>query len=210
MSPPLLADELRLWWCPHEEGEASSRRARTDRLLRSLLAPLLGLPPQDLVFGREYKGRPFLRHAGAPDFNLTDTEGGSAVAICAQGRVGIDIERFDRRPPVLRLARRWYSPEEAEALSILPEASRAPAFLRLWTAKEASCKATGTGIFGFLPRWRFDVEQERPRLLALPEGAGDMARWRHERVTMPGDEHTVVMALQDAHALHLKRFILAA
>lgn len=205
----MLDDELRLGWCPHDAGDASSRRLRTDRLLRSLLAPLLGLAPQELVFGRERKGRPFLRHDAAPDFNLTDTDGGSAVAICARGRVGVDIERLDRIPPVVPLARRWYSPEEAQALAALPEAARAPAFLRLWTAKEASCKATGTGIFGYLPHWRFDANEDQPRLLSLPADAGASARWRHLRVTMPGSQHTVVLALRDAPSLSLRRFVLA-
>lgn len=182
---------------------------RVDRLLRSLLAPLLGLAPADLIFGREAKGRPFLRHPDAPDFNLTDTDGGSAVAICIGGRVGVDIERLDRRPPVARLARRWYSTGEADALAELPEAMQAPAFLRLWTAKEASCKATGTGIFGFLPRWRFDAHEEQPRLLSLPEDAGDASRWRHRRITMPGDQHTVVVALRDLAAPRLQGFVLA-
>lgn len=200
---------MRLCWCPHGIDDAEPRRARADRLLRSLLAPLLGLSPHELVFGREYKGRPFLRHAGAPDFNLTDTDGGSAVAICARGRVGIDIERLDRTPPVLPLARRWYSAEEAQALAAMPEALRAPAFLRLWTAKEASCKATGTGIFGFLPGWRFDAHEDSPKLLSLPEGAGAMSRWRHLRELMPGNQHTVVLALQDALAPQLRRFVFA-
>lgn len=185
------------------------RRHRIDRLLRALLAPLLRLPPQELVFGREYKGRPFLRHDDAPDFNLTDTDGGCAVAITARGRVGVDIERLDRTPPATRLARRWYSPEEAAALTALPDQARAPAFLRLWTAKEASCKATGTGIFGYLPRWRFDADEEQPRLLALPEDAGAPSSWRHLRVTMPTRQHTVVLALRDAPAPILRRFVLA-
>ncbi|MFT3807913.1 4'-phosphopantetheinyl transferase family protein [Arenimonas sp.] len=205
----MLADELRLWWCPHEDSRPSARRARVDRLLRALLAPLLGLAQQDLSFAREAKGRPFLRHPNAPDFNLTDTAGGSAVAICMRGRVGVDIERLDRVPPVVRLARRWYSPEEATALAALSAEQRAPAFLRLWTAKEASCKATGTGIFGYLPRWRFDAHEEQPQLLALPDDAGTLSHWQHRRITMPGNQHTVVLALQDAPSLRLNCFVLA-
>jgi len=37
------------------------------------------------------------------------------------------------------------------------------AFLRLWTAKEASCKATGTGIYGRLAAWRFAIGEDDPR-----------------------------------------------
>jgi 4'-phosphopantetheinyl transferase len=52
-----------------------------------------------LRFGREEKGRPFLRAEGAPDFNLSDTEGGTLLALSHAARVGVDLERRERRPP---------------------------------------------------------------------------------------------------------------
>jgi len=201
---------LRLWWCP--EGDADpglTRRARTDRLLRDVLAPMLDLAPDALVFGRESKGRPFLRHADAPDFNLTDTHGGTVIALCRRGRVGVDIERIDRRPPVARLAERWFAPEEATRLAAMPDDDARRAFLRLWTAKEASCKATGTGIFGYLARWRFAPERDAPTPIAIPDDAGDEARWSFLRV-MPTPMHTVVVSLRDAGELAISAYTLAS
>lgn len=181
------------------------RRTRVDRLLRSTLAPLIGLHANALVFGREAKGRPFLRHDHAPDFNLSDTAGGTLIAVCNAGRVGVDLERVDRQPPVVRLAARWFSSEECSALQRLsPEAARA-AFLRLWTAKEASCKATGTGIFGYLALWRFDVLSASPQLQAAPADAGAAERWRFLRLA-PSTEHTAVLALRDAPALSITAY----
>ena len=201
-APPLAWDELRLHWCPEPESPdpqraPESRRQRVDRLLRSVLAAHVGVAPGALAFGREEKGRPFLRHPGAPDFNLTDTRGGTLVALCRQGRVGVDLERVDRAPPVDRLSRRWFSEAEATALQLMDAESARRAFLRLWTAKEASCKATGTGIFGYTPRWRFDVQSESPLLLEPPTDAGDAARWQFFRLS-PSTEHTAVVALRDA------------
>lgn len=170
---------------------------------------MLGLAPDALVFGREAKGRPFLRHAGAPDFNLTDTRGGTLIAVCRRGRVGVDIERIDRRPPVARLATRWFAPDEARRLSAMPDDDARRAFLRLWTAKEASCKATGTGIFGYLARWRFEPEAEAPTPIALPDDAGEAGRWSFLRV-MPTPMHTVVVSLRDAGALAVSAHTLAA
>jgi 4'-phosphopantetheinyl transferase len=191
----LAADELRLVWCPEQPAQGA-RRARVDRLLRSVLAPLLDLPPDQLRFGREEKGRPFLRHEGAPDFNLSDTAGGTLVALCAHGRIGADLERLDRQLPVARLAQRYFAPAEISALKALDQESARIGFLRLWTAKEASCKATGTGIFGWLPRWQFEVGGEQPRLLQAPAEAGDASRWQFFRVT-PSPEHTAVLSLCD-------------
>ena len=197
-APALAGDELRLLWCPANDDERP-RRQRLDALLRSVLAPLLGLAPAALVFDREAKGRPFLRHAGAPDFNLSDTAGGTLLALTHAARVGVDLELRARRPPAARLAARYFDPVEAQALAALEPEAAAREFIALWTAKEASCKATGTGIFGFLPRWRFEPGVEMPRLRALPEEAGDAARWSFLRLA-PTPEHTAVVALRDAPA----------
>ena len=179
-----------------------------DRLLRTVLATHVGIAPAALLFDRESKGRPFLRHDGAPDFNLSDTAGGTLIALCRQGRVGADLERIDRAPPVARLAARYFSAPEASALQLLDKEAARRAFLRLWTAKEASCKATGTGIFGYLPRWRFDVGADTPCLLEAPNDAGDASRWQFHRVS-PSTQHTAVLSVRDASALVLSGFTLA-
>ena len=190
---------MRLYWCA-ERADQGPRKIRIDRLLRRALGPLVGLPAEQLVFGREAKGRPFLRHDRAPDFNLSDTVGGTLIAITTSGRIGVDLERVDRRPPVHKLAQRWFSREESTALLGLPPEAARVAFLHLWTAKEASCKATGTGIYGFLGDWRFDPSSPSPRLLAAPAEAGTGERWRFLRLA-PSSEHTAVLALWDAQEL---------
>ena len=195
-APRLPDDALRLWWCP-EQPTALKRRARTDQLLRTVLAATLGVAPAALVFGREAHGRPFLRNDGAPDFNLTDTSGGTLIALCRRGRVGVDIERFDRVPPVARLAPRWFAATEAAQLAAMPVDDGRRAFLRLWTAKEASCKATGTGIFGYLARWCFDPLADQPQATVFPDDAGDAARWTFLRLS-PSPQHTAVVSVRDA------------
>jgi 4'-phosphopantetheinyl transferase len=193
---PLAAGALHVWWWPEPlQPIAATRRLRTDAILRTLLARYLPVDPDALQFGREAKGRPHLLHANAPDFNLSDTAGGCMVAVSAGGRVGIDIERCDRAPPVVRLAERWFAPDEADALRELDAAAARRAFLRLWTAKEASCKATGTGIYERLSAWRFAVDEGDgpPRVVALPPEAGHAEDWSFHRLA-PVVSHTVVLA----------------
>lgn len=191
-------------WCP-ERSPGEPRRERVDRILRRVLAPLVGRADGDLPFAREPKGRPYLALANAPDFNLSDTVGGSVVAICRGGRVGIDLERRDRDMPVARLAARWFAPEEAAALGALaPEPAR-QAFLRLWTAKEASCKATGTGIYGYLSRWRFDLMAEAPQARRIPEDAGE--GWHFFRCE-PAATHTAAIALRGCRPQRLSLSVL--
>lgn len=205
--PPLAVDELRLYWCP-ERDPGESRRTRVDRLLRNVLAPLVNVPAATLHFARESKGRPYLPLPGAPDFNLSDTTGGSLIAVSRQGRVGVDLERIDRQAPVSRLAARWFAAAEADALAHLPVDAARRAFLHLWTAKEASCKATGTGIYGYLSRWCFEVAAEQPRLLQAPPDAGTVEQWRFLRVT-PSPDHTAVLALWSVPPARVTRYTLA-
>jgi 4'-phosphopantetheinyl transferase len=110
---------------------------------------------------------------------------------------------------VARLAARYFDAAEADALAALAPEHAAPAFIALWTAKEASCKATGTGIFGFLPLWRFAVGDGDPQLRGLPADAGEAARWSFLRVS-PTPGHTAVLALRDAApGLRVRAFGLA-
>ena len=194
---PLAPDEVRLLWCPQAAAAPRERRGRVDRVLRAALAPVLGVAPDALRFGRESRGRPFLQASAAPDFNLSDTDGGTLVALCTRGRIGVDLERIDRSPPVLQLARRYFSEHEAAALARMDGETARRAFLGLWTAKEASCKSTGTGIFGWLPQWQFEAASEQPALRAAPPEAGEAGRWRHWRIA-PAPTHTAVIALHDA------------
>ena len=194
--PSWTPDAVHLWWLggalqPAPQG----RRARIDQLLRRVLAPYVGLAPEALRFGREARGRPFLLVDNAPDFNLSDTRGGTLVAVAARGRVGIDLERLDRQLSHRDLARRYFAEREIAALEAMPDEAARQAFLRLWTAKESSCKATGTGIFGWLPRWSFDPAPDAPQLWSLPDEAGDAGHWYHRRIA-PHPDFTAVLSCQ--------------
>lgn len=195
----ITAPALHVWWWPESlQPDAPPLRLRTDTILRTLLARYLPVDPIALQFGREPEGRPYLLNRAAPDFNFSDTRGGCVLAVTVGGRVGIDIERCDRILPVDRLAARWFSPEEATALRELDAEAARRAFLRLWTAKEASCKATGSGIFGWLASWRFDIgaHDAPPHPLAMPPEAGSSAAWRFHRLA-PALSHTVALVCRD-------------
>jgi 4'-phosphopantetheinyl transferase len=210
-APPALGDATHLWWTHTDPlSPPRARRGRLDALLRAVLAPYVGRAPEELRFAREAHGRPHLLHAGAPDFNLSDTVGGTLVAVCGGGRIGVDLERIDRAPPAVRLAQRWFSAAEADALAALPPEAARVRFLHWWTAKESSCKATGTGIYGRLDQWRFG-DAVAPVLVALPDDAGDAARWQFARIA-PTPEYTAVVSWRDAPvdvAMRLRGFVRA-
>lgn len=199
-APPWGDVKVHLWWYAARPGEDAprARRGRLDSLLRRVLSRYVDDAPGALRFGREARGRPFLLDAAmqrvvTPDFNLSDTVGGTLIAVSQSGRVGVDLERTDRSLPHRKLARRYFAQIECERLEAMPEEEARHAFLLLWTAKEASCKSTGTGIFGQLPRWVFDPESDSPGLLAIPSEAGALSQWHHLRVT-PALHYTAVLA----------------
>ena len=94
--PAWTPDAVHVWWHATPAGETApqARRGRLDRLLRAVLARYTGGDPAALRFARESKGRPYLADGG-PDFNLSDTVGGTVVAVANAGRLGVDLERTD-------------------------------------------------------------------------------------------------------------------
>ncbi|MFE0171839.1 4'-phosphopantetheinyl transferase family protein [Streptomyces sp. NPDC059002] len=109
-------------------------------------AAVLRVPPGDLRVDHDDQGRPRLSGAGrGMHISLSHGRGVAAVAMTRAGPVGVDVETV-RPLPALRLARRWFTPEEAAWLRALPERRRPAAYFWLWTHKEAMGKALGTGL----------------------------------------------------------------
>ncbi|MCU0580221.1 MAG: 4'-phosphopantetheinyl transferase superfamily protein [Desulfobacterota bacterium] len=89
---------------------------------------------------RDDYGRPYLD--GAIDFNISHSAGGAVCVLTAQGRVGIDLERF--KPTDLPDFQAWFTRKEWTAVTAANEPLRE--FYRLWTAKESVLKADGRGL----------------------------------------------------------------
>lgn len=147
--------------------------------LRTLLAQYTGVPPRDLSFEYEEKGRPYLADGSlATSFNVTHSGDLALVAVTREGVIGVDVERIDPAVELLAIGRRFFSPTEHAELAACDEADRPLAFFRCWTRKEAYLKARGTGLH--TPLDQFDVtllEGDPPRLLATRFEPEDAARW---------------------------------
>lgn len=179
---------------PEDLANAEQRRhpvARSERLagrllLRRALSTVSGENPFDADniarwrFRRE-QGRLVGDPAQTPwRFSLSHGHG-HAVCLLARGHAcGVDLESADRALPWRALAGRYFHPDETLALARVPEDEQREAFLRLWTCKEATVKAWGTGLANHMARIVFD-----PVTLALracpPEYAGDRLQLQHRR-----------------------------
>jgi 4'-phosphopantetheinyl transferase len=117
--------------------------------LREILAAELGGSPSSVRLQLGAHGRPALDpgiHPTDLDFNLSHSGDVALVAVARGLRVGIDVERLRRGRDPLRIADRYFSEAEVEAVRTFPQADRPAAFLRYWTAKEALAKGLGLGL----------------------------------------------------------------
>lgn len=129
--------------------------------LRLLLGRALRIAPASVALHRGVRGRPEIAGANLPlDFNVSHTEGGAVFAIAHNlpraARVGVDVERWDRRLDADRLARKFLTAREQASLHGVDADERRQRFLRYWTCKEAMSKGTGDGLIA--PFAHLDVD----------------------------------------------------
>ena len=126
---------------------------RAHGLLRALLAERIGVPPDELRFGREPcplcggedHGRPVLADPGPGlEFSLSRAAGLALVAL-APTPVGVDVEALPDPGTVDDVAPLLHPAEQAR-IADARLAARPAAFARAWTRKEAYLKALGSGI----------------------------------------------------------------
>ena len=150
--------------------------------LREVVSLYLAVPPQELVFDFDPRGKPALvkeQNPGDLRFSLSHSGGTLLVAVARGREVGVDVETIRPDRPHLDLARRFFSSEEAKVLAALPARVRPFAFTSAWTRKEAYLKATGEGIsLRALRETEVTFAPGEPaRLLSTPNGRADAARW---------------------------------
>lgn len=180
LDPPAgRVEELRAWLDPEERARAArflvpqvGRRFTVARgTLREILGAELGVSPGSVEFAYGEHGKPSVEGL---HFNLSHS-GDRALVGVADRPVGVDLEELRPGVQFRRLAERFFSALEREAL---PDEGLATAFFRLWTRKEAYLKACGKGLA--LPLASFAVPQEPLPAWARMRWAEDPAevdRW---------------------------------
>jgi len=127
-------------------------------LLCAAVARLLGEVDAGALLTEDHGG---VRYAGGGlHLNLSHS-GGWLAAACARSPVGVDIEQVRPRA-VTAHAERVFCASEAEALEQDPDPLTG--FYRLWTLKEAACKAAGLTMWDSLQHVCFDLGKGSCRL----------------------------------------------
>jgi len=163
------------------------RRICARSVLRHILGAHVGAPPGALEFVTELHGKP--RLVNGPQFNLSHSGDIMMLAVCADGAVGLDLDRRGRLDSDWSaVTTRTFSEGERAQLQRMPEAQRPDAALRGWVRKEAYAKARGAGFaYGFTA---FTVSLEpdvgASCLIADDKDAEAAAAWRLCDIDAPG------------------------
>jgi len=131
---------------PHRRAAFAVGRAS----LRLILAKYLELPPEEIRFGYQKMGKPYIANSfREPEiqFNLSHCGPWMILGICYGINLGIDIERI--RP----VNKKWalenlFSAEERDYIDRFSKDDCDRAFIAHWTKKEAAAKAAGIGLAG--------------------------------------------------------------
>lgn len=175
--PAMLADdEVHLWFCELEAGDAVAARRAAQAFLLRLLSRYVGHVVDAAALTAGAHGKPALKSATLA-FNLSHSGDAAAVALARGVEVGVDLETASRPRSHARLAQRYFCASETQALAALAPHEREAAFLRLWTAKESVLKALGRGLAFGLDRLEFDMTAATPTLCRIAAEGGDPAHW---------------------------------
>jgi phosphopantetheinyl transferase len=111
-------------------------------LLRHALARHTGQGAASFLIRVTTDGKP--ECVGGPAISVSHSGDVVCCAIAERGSIGIDVEAGRRRNAVAELARRYFTPAEAQWLEGEPQQR----FRMLWVLKEAYLKALGAGLAG--------------------------------------------------------------
>jgi 4'-phosphopantetheinyl transferase len=174
-------------WCEKLLSEAERLRAESfhqvvqrrrfavaTALVKVTVAASTGCHPLDVPLRRECPdcGRPHGRPeiiGGALNVSLSHAGDRVAVALCAAGPVGVDVEQV-ADVDVESMLRFVLGDAERRAFSeVRGPAARLRAFLRCWTRKESVLKATGDGLRIPMSSVTLGPPDEPPRLTGFAD-----------------------------------------
>lgn len=156
---------------------------RSRVLLRRLAAWVLGCTPQAVSLQAGPGKLPQLRPSQGWHLSLSHSCGAALVAMARQP-LGVDLEA-NHRPVASALVRRFFSPQEANALDTmeLEKGSQWAQRQRLccWLAKESLCKLLNQPLLPVLKAWRYSPDRQvliHEQGQVIPCRIGSIGPWR--------------------------------
>ena len=149
-------------------------------LLRVVLSKYAEVAPETWKFQTNAHGKLFLdpSHGLPIFFNLSHADNRMVIAVSSIRDLGIDIESMHKKRAFLKIANRYFAPDEIKSLNNLSTPLQASRFFELWTLKESVLKACGFGLSGNLSRARFTFPSEDKLSLDFDSSKNDLANWQ--------------------------------
>ncbi|GGU89520.1 hypothetical protein GCM10010260_24640 [Streptomyces filipinensis] len=142
-------------------------------------------------------GRPYVRGLDQIDISLSHTDETMVVGVTRRGRIGVDVERADRRLAHTGSEAQACTPFEKRHLDRGTESVRNDTMVRLWTLKEAYSKALGQGLRFRFTEFGFALLGASGARLVRPDGsATDDGGWTFGTFAV-GGSHVVSVAVFD-------------
>jgi 4'-phosphopantetheinyl transferase len=114
-----------------------------DVLARSEICRITGIGNNQIEFSSSAYGKPFL--AGNPRIHFNVSHSSRYIAgVFDDHHVGIDIEAI--KPVDLKIAERFFSPDETSYILSSQTSQRTQRFFEIWTKKESRIKLEGAGL----------------------------------------------------------------
>lgn len=151
----------------YKSSKRSNEFIITRGVLRKTIADLFKVPPSSFQFKYTDKDKPFLKTdiLGVPlSFNISHSSDHALIAMGFERKLGVDIERIRNNVDFKKLARRFFSKQESEALENYPDTSIPSAFFSCWSRKEAFVKALGDGISFGLSEFTVSIHPEQSEI----------------------------------------------
>lgn len=175
---PQLAEKfqsLEAVLCAEERAKAARFLRSDDRnssvvargALRILLAAYTGDAPERIRFLYSESGKPYCPGADI-SFNVSHSGDWVVLAFGRNRQVGVDVEQIRRDLDVMKIASRYFTPEETARIQAAADAHAA--FFHHWARKEAYVKAAGSGLFRELSSF------------SVPDADGEKDGWFFQRL----------------------------
>lgn len=150
---PLSPDEVQ------RAGKLITEKLRTrfvvSRIcLRTILSYYLNIPAQDILFGTNQNGKPFIENRVRDNlfFNLSHSHDRAVLLVADKKNIGVDLEKVNYQLNCKQIADRYLHAEEKQCLANNPDWRQTRMFYRIWTRKEAVVKAIGSRLADHLGR----------------------------------------------------------
>jgi len=135
----------------------NSNKDSSKRILLKNLSHYLGKVVKEKDIKKNTNGKPEIKDIY---FSVSHSKKKLIQAFSIDGNLGVDIEYMDANRKVMALAKRYFHRLESQWLETLDAKQSATMFYKLWSRKEAVCKAQGGRLWYYLRDNYLDENQQ--------------------------------------------------